>query len=111
MCQVQELTLGDLSETGQTVDHPSFCPLHRQPIRPFVTRSRNHHCSTFRKSTSSAYAKTKSRTAFWVIQKLSPPCCSVRSVPRRVARSIFRLIQFVTLCESTPNAVAKEQAE
>ena len=56
-------------------------------------------------------AKTKSRTAFWVIQKLSPPCCSVRSVPRRVARSIFRLIQVVTLCESTPNAVAKEQAE
>src|SRR6266545_4456574 len=111
MCQVQELTLGDLSETGQTVDHPSLCPLHRQPIRPFVTRSRNHHFSTFLKSISSAHAKTKSRTAFWVIQNVSPPCWSVRSVPRRVARSMFRRIQFVTLWESTPSAFAKDQAE
>lgn len=41
--------------------------------------------------------KTNSQTALCVIQKLSPPWDSVRAVPRRVAASILRFIQYETL--------------
>ena len=102
---------GLVLETGHLAEHPFFA---------VFTGSRCGRLSRDRGTTISqscadlflsGQEKTKSRMALWC----DPECVTTldlrAAVPRRVARSIFRRIQFVTLCESTPNALASDHAE